>query len=424
MAREKQLFSIYASLVGLAAAQFPTSCPAPSSQPNGTLGVCPNDFAIIGPSLEAVHEGVLAPTGLAIDPDLRLYLTYPRNSGATPNNVVICTSFTDEAPWPSAAIQNCTSGQDPSTCFINVQNIVLDSVSQLWVVDSGIPPGAASPVVSGAKIMSFALDGTLLSTYHIPEELLHDNLNLNDMRVNNTLGTKGYAFLTDASKPGSLLSIDLDTGYTNRRLFNTTYTHADEGYVGIYDGRQVYAWNGTYKSSITTSADGIALASGNLYWGVLASRRYYYISQGALVDPSLSDADLLSSHVRNPGQVGTEQAGFTADDTGRVYMLASEHNAIFYVDTLQARVKETINGVPGGSRHDPYELVAPDNYVVKTLVRSGLIQHADSAAVWDGWLYFCTNQLALAPNRQYNNIEARRGPFRSYRVWIGAGPAV
>lgn len=57
-------------------------------------------------------------------------------------------------------------------------------------------------------------------------------------------------------------------------------------------------------------------------------------------------------------------------------------------------------------------------------VRSGMIQHADSAAILDGWLYFNTNQLQLSPSRQYNNTDNRKGPFRSYRVWIGRGPAV
>lgn len=409
--------------LGLATAQFPSSCPAtPVYPPNGTLGVCPDDFTIVGPQLEAVHESTQAPTGLAIDPNLNLYLTYPRNSGATPNNVVICTSFNGEQPWPSAAIQNCTVGQNASECFINVQNVVLDSKNQLWVVDSGIPVGAKSAVEYGAKIMSFSLAGTLLRTYVIPSSLYYDNMNANDVRINNTLGTNGYAFLTDESEEGSILSINLDTGFANRRLFNSTYTRPDPGYVGVYDGQLIYSWNGTTKSFINTGSDGIALASGNVYWGVLGSRRFYYISQEAVVNNSISDEDLLS-YAQDPGQCGTEQAGFTADDKGRVYIMASEHNAIFYVDTLQAAVNMTVNGVPAGSQN-ALQPVAAQNYVVKDLVRSGLIQHADSAAIWDGWLYFCTNQLEFSPSRQYQNVDKRRGPFRSYRVWVGAGPAV
>lgn len=79
-----------------------------------------------------------------------------------------------------------------------------------------------------------------------------------------------------------------------------------------------------------------------------------------------------------------------------------------------------MNGVaPGGSGPVPV-----DNYVLKTQARSGLIQAADTAAILDGWLYFSTNQQGLAPLRQYNNVDKRRGPFRSYRTFIGRGPAI
>jgi hypothetical protein len=124
---------------------------------NGTIGTTPQDFSIIGPPLQAVHESVQAPTGLAVDNDLNIYLTYPRNSGATKYNVVIATNFTGEEPWPSSSIQNCSTGQNASTCFINVQNVVLDSQGVMWIVDSGIPyttPGGMA-VSGGSKIMSF-----------------------------------------------------------------------------------------------------------------------------------------------------------------------------------------------------------------------------------------------------------------------------
>ncbi|KAI0133753.1 major royal jelly protein-domain-containing protein [Xylariales sp. AK1849] len=408
-------------VAGATAQGFPSTCPAvPLYNPNATHGVCPDDFTIIGPTLEAVHESVQAPTGLAVDHNLSIYLTYPRNMGATPVNVVKATSFMDEVPWPNAAIQNCTDGQDAAECFINVQNVVLDALGQLWIVDSGIPPGAKSAVIGGAKIMSFnQSSGELISTYLIPEEFTYDYMNANDVRINNTLGTNGYAFITDESNSGSLLAINLENGCVTRRLHNTTVTRADANYVGSYNGEPIYIWNGTNKSYATTGSDGIALASGNVYWGVLASRRFFYISQETLVNTTLSDEDVLAA-VRDPGELGSEQAGFTADDRGRVYMMASEQNAIYYVDTLQSEVTMEVNGVPPAGSG----LVARENYVVKTLVRSGLIQHADSAAILDGWLYFCTNQLELSPGRQYGNVDNRRGPFRSYRTWIGRGPAV
>ncbi|KAF2709056.1 hypothetical protein K504DRAFT_482467 [Pleomassaria siparia CBS 279.74] len=412
------------SLIVILTFLLPPFSAAYSQQNNSTCPSCPPSFqgstGVIGPPLQAVHLSSKPPTGLAIDPNLNLYLTYPRNSGPTPNNVVICPTLDTEIAWPNASIQNCAPGQNASTCFINVQNVVLDSLHQLWVVDSGIPPGEKSPREFGAKIMSFDYStAEWKSTHVIPRELLYGNLNLNDVRINNTLGAGGWAFLTEISVSSSLLAIDLATGHALRRLYNASVVRADEKYVGVFNGEPVYAWNGTTKSYQTIGADGIALQGGNLYWGVLASRRWYYVSQSLLIDSTKTDDEVLAGVVF-PGQIATEQAGFTADDKGRVYIAASEHNAIFYVDTFQSQVTDTVNGTPPGGQG----FVKPEDLVVKTLVRSALIQHADSAAVWDGWLYFCTNQLELASGRRYRNVDARRGPFASYRVWVGAGPAV
>lgn len=251
------------TLLGLSSAQSFFDTPPGGFHPYGpgySRGAYPQDFNLIGQALEAVHDSQRPSTGLAVDNQHKLYLTYPRNAGSTPSNVVICTSFNDEVPWPNVAIQNCTADQDPSTCFINVQNIVLDDVSRLWVVDSGIPYGSppdSSALYGGAKLMAFnATNSRLIRTYIIPEELLAHGMNMNDLRLNTTLG---YAFVTDASRNSSLVAINLDDGSGVRRLFNESVVRADENYVGTYDGEPIYSWNGTRRNHITTAADGIAL---------------------------------------------------------------------------------------------------------------------------------------------------------------------
>jgi hypothetical protein len=234
--------------------------------PGYNHGAYPQDFSIVGPPLEAIHDSQKPSTGLAVDVNHNLYLTYPRNAGQTPSNVVICTSFNNEKPWPTAEMQNCTAGQDPSTCFINVQNVVRDNRGRLWVVDSGIPAGApagSDAVYGGAKLMSFnETTAELIKTYKIPKDLLAYGMNLNDMKVNTTLGGReGYAFMTDASTNSSLVAINLEDGTGVRRLFNTSVVRADEKYVGSYDGELIYRWNGTQKGYLTTAADGITLGT-------------------------------------------------------------------------------------------------------------------------------------------------------------------
>jgi hypothetical protein len=99
-----------------------------------------------------------------------------------------------------------------------------------------------------------------LRTYVIPRDLLSNRMNMNDMRVNTTLGGReGYAFITDASHNSSLLAVDLEDGSAMRRLFNTSVVRADEYYVGSYNGQLIYTWNGTTKGHLTVAADGIAL---------------------------------------------------------------------------------------------------------------------------------------------------------------------
>lgn len=141
-----------AALAGVAAAQAVNSngssaisCPTPLSElRNNTtpIGICPSDLDVIGNDVEAVHASVRAPTGITVDPDHNLFFTYARNMEKQNYTVTKATSFTDEEPWPSEEWQNCADGQNASTCFVNVQNIVLDSVGGWWLIDSGVPNGA------------------------------------------------------------------------------------------------------------------------------------------------------------------------------------------------------------------------------------------------------------------------------------------
>lgn len=73
---------------------------------------------------------------------------------------------------------------------------------------------------------------------------------------------------------------------------------------------------------MTSGTNGIALASGNVYWGVKSSHRWYFVSQEALIG-GLTDEE-LAAEVQVPGNIPSEQAGFTADDRGRIYVMASE----------------------------------------------------------------------------------------------------
>lgn len=182
---------------------------------------------------------------------------------------------------------------------------------------------SAMPVPDGPKVMNFNYTtGEVIQTYIYPEDLWLAKLQLNDIRINNTLGTGGYAFITEDTQYGSISTLDLDTGEFIRHLYNTTFTKPDERFTSMYNGEPIRNWNGTKPSYMNSGTNGIALASGNVYWGVKSSHRWYFVSQEALIS-GLADEE-LAAKVQVPGNIPSEQSGFTADDRGRVYMMASE----------------------------------------------------------------------------------------------------
>lgn len=123
----------------------PDSCPVPLSlQRNSTtpIGICSSDLEVIGGVPEVIHSSSIPPTGIAVDPEHNIFYTYARNMEEQNYTLTKATSFTGEEPWPSKEWQTCDDGQNASTCFVNVQNVVLDSVGGFWVIDSGVPHGA------------------------------------------------------------------------------------------------------------------------------------------------------------------------------------------------------------------------------------------------------------------------------------------
>jgi hypothetical protein len=71
---------------GVTASGLPSSasgsCPIPYSSirnDSEPIGICPGDLRVIGGIPEIVHEGILPPTGIAVDPEHNIFFTYARN---------------------------------------------------------------------------------------------------------------------------------------------------------------------------------------------------------------------------------------------------------------------------------------------------------------------------------------------------------
>ena len=295
--------------------------------------------------------------------------------------------------------------------------MVIDSAQRLWVLDTGIATDTKTPQAGGAKIMSFnTTTDEMIDNYVLPSDLLVNGTNINDVRFNLTLGTAGFAFLSDEGN--SIFVLDLGTREWRRRLFNTTVTRPDENFVGSYDGTPFWQWNGTTRSNLQIGADGIALTSGNLYFAPLTARRLYQVSQANLINFNMSESDLLAS-VEFIGQTGSYLEGFTADDQGRVYMGTAEQNSITYFNTTVPNSSAlSIESTPNSTI-----VASSQNIVLAPFVRSSLIQWPDSMCIQNGYLYFSVNQLPLLSQYQYNNTAQQVKPYSIYRTYVGANPA-
>ncbi|KAM0805452.1 major royal jelly protein-domain-containing protein [Usnea florida] len=389
----------------------------------------PNNFTTDGPYLEVVHEIynlTTFPTGVAVDQDDRIFINFPRSASSNEVTLGLADSFNTTAAYPNASIQTCQRGQNVSTCFVNIQSVVIDSAQRIWALDTGMGPGQTDAVEYGAKIMSFNLTtNEMIDNYVLPYSISANGTSINDVRFNLSMSTAGVAFLTD--EQGSLIIIDLGLHTYTRRLFNTSVVLADELFVGSFDGTPFYEWNGTQRSHVKIGSDGIALANGNLYFAPLASRRLYQINQTTLANASFTDTEMLNA-VEFVGQTGSYLEGFTADDQGRVYMGTAEQNSITYFNTSISSLTNStmLNGLNASSTNATNEGVIPASDIeVAPFIRSADIQWPDSMCVQNGYLWFTTNQLPLQGTYQRNSITKASLPYKVYRTSIGgAGPAV
>ncbi|CAF9922332.1 hypothetical protein IMSHALPRED_005661 [Imshaugia aleurites] len=411
---------------------YPSSTASPFTPQNLTSFTqpsTPNNFTTDGPYLEVVHEIynlTTFPTGVAVDQDNRIFINFPRSASNNDITLGLADSFNTTIAYPNASIQTCQPGQNVSTCFVNIQSVVIDSVQRIWALDTGAGPGQTDAVEYGAKIMSFNLTtNQMIDNYVLPYSISANGTSINDVRFNLSMSTAGIAFLTD--EQGSLITIDLASHTYTRRLFNTSVVAADELFVGSFDGTPFYEWKGTQRSHVEIGSDGIALANGNLYFAPLASRRLYQINQTVLANASLTDTEILDA-VEFIGQVGSYLEGFTADDQGRVYMGTAEQNSITYFNTsvFSLTNSTTLNGLNASSTNATNMGVIPASDIeVAPFVRSADIQWPDSMCIENGYLWFTTNQLPLQGTYQTNDITKASVPYKVYRASVGgAGPAV
>lgn len=364
-----------------------TESQQPTDQPVGTL--------------ETVHmfdDGPM-PTGVSVSATGRIFVNYPEWGDEVPATVVELRDG-QAVPYPDQA-WNTPSGDDDAEALVSVQSIVVDPADRLWILDTGSPMFQPTKP-GGPKLVCVDLGtDTVVQTIPFARDVALETTYLNDVRFDLRRGEGGVAYITDSSDsgPNGIIVVDLASGEAWRRLHDHPSTKAEplQRCLPVVEGRVFMEVPPDGEPSpIAMGADGIAISADGerLWYCALASRRWYSAPTEALVDRSVSDADVASAVV-DEGDKGGAGDGLETDDAGRIYATNGEQNAI--LRRLPDGTFETVV-------HDP-RLLWPDTMSVGP----------------DGYLYVTANQL----NRQAQyrgGRDERVYPYTLFRTPIDAGP--
>lgn len=264
-------------------------------------------------------------TGVAVSPDRRIFVNFPRWTEDAPLSVAELTRD-GLRPYPDArwnAWRNTEKNRlNAADHFVCVQSVVADQRGHLWVVDPAAP--ASDKVVpAGPKLVRIDLATDQVGQIvRFDEIVAPQGSYLNDVR----LSPDGrHAYLTDAGARGALVAVDLDTGRARRLLDGHPSTQPEPTVVVSADGQPLRRPDGR---GVTFASDGIALSPDGafLYWQALTGRTLYRIPTAVLDDPAL-EPTAVAAHVERVGVNGVSD-GLWIDREGRMYISALEENAV------------------------------------------------------------------------------------------------
>ncbi len=321
-------------------------------------------------ALEIVAESQRRWTGVAVSPEGRLFVNYPRWSDDVPISVAEIVDG-KPVPFPDAAWNAWEPGLDVTKRHVCVQSVTFDDTGVLWILDPGNPKFAG--VVTGApKLTRVDLASGDMRSYFFDATIAPKSSYLNDVRVDTQTKT---AYMTD-SGAGGLVVLDLDSGKARRMLTEHHSTRAEP--IGItIEGTP---WKRDGKTP-QVHADGIGLSPDRtwIYYQALTGRTMYRLPTAALRDASLSE-EALAGKIERIAESGVSD-GLIFDAGGNLYLSSLEENAVNRLTPEHKR-----------------ELVVKDER----------LRWPDSFALGpDGWIYVTTAQIHLGDDT--------RDPFRVWR---------
>jgi sugar lactone lactonase YvrE len=286
-------------------------------------------------------------------------------------------------PYPNQAWN--TTGTDTAHEWAVPQAMWVDKEDHLWVLDSGRAVlSVGAPIAP--KLVEFNLTNNQVIRNYGFQGVVAPSDSLNDVRIDLV---HGYAYLTNIANKGSLVVLNLNTGISRQVLVGDRSTYADPNEHLMIGSEPAEGKDG---KPVAIHADGIALSpdANWLYYRPLTDHNYWRVPTAALIDASLSPAQ-LSDKVQFLGTAELT-GGLIMDRHGTLYGGDLEHSSIvaLTLDPATHRLKSRL------------------------FVRDkGRLSWADGFAISGGYLYVADSHLWEIV---FKNHLPRSGPLTIFKV--------
>ncbi len=263
-------------------------------------------------------------TGVAVSPDGRIFVNFPRWEQDVAISVAELGRDGSLTPYPDAqwnAWRNAAplSGGDHLIC---VQAVFADARNNLWILDPAAP-GNEFNLEGGPKLVQVDLrSNRVVQVIRFDRTAVPQGSYLNDIRISPD-GTHGY--ITDSGVKGALLVVDLRSGAARRLLDGHPSTQVEPGVKVHADGQELKRPDGRGPQF---AADGIALDGPGryLYWQALTGHTLYRLPTTAMLDPRLPPARLAAA-VEKVGVNGVAD-GLWIDKRERFWVTSPEDDSV------------------------------------------------------------------------------------------------
>ena len=275
-------------------------------------------------SLDQVAAFDMQVTGVAVAPNGRIFVNFPRWEQDVPISVAELGDGGKLTPYPNAEWNAWTDAKPLSNAdhFICVQSVTVDPKGNLWVLDPAAP-GNEFNLDGGPKAVKIDLStNRVVRVYPFDRTVCPQGSYLNDIRFSPDAQT---AYLTDSGVIGALFVLDVATGHVRRVLSGDKSTQVDKSITVEADGQPLKRNDGRGPQF---AADGIAVSKDGayVYWQALTGNTLYRIATATLRNPTLPPGR-VSAAVERLGTTFVAD-GYWIDRKDRLWLTSPSDNSV------------------------------------------------------------------------------------------------